>query len=84
MNKEPAAIKSIRVNTKNNGNNNSPRKCKSPQNNNNVQQMGDDDNDGDDAKMVENLGINLLVNFFLSRPERSCKRLPMGRLTTTR
>jgi len=69
VNKEPAATKSIRVNTKNNGNNNSPRKRKSPQNNNDVQQAGDEDNDGDDAKMGENLGINL-VKFFLSRPER--------------
>ena len=46
MNKEPAATKSIRVNTKNNGNNNSPRKRKSPQNNNDVQRAGNGDNDG--------------------------------------
>jgi hypothetical protein len=75
VNEEPAATKSIRVNTKNNGNNNSPRKCKSPQNNNDMQQAGDNDNNEDeDAKMGENLGINL-VDFFL-------QRLPMGRLTT--
>ncbi len=39
VNEEPAATKSIRVNTKNNSNNNnnSPRKRKSPQNNNDMQ-----------------------------------------------
>ena len=69
MNKEPAATKSIRVNTKNDGNNNSPRKRKSPQNNNDVQRAGDDDNDGDDAKMGENLGINLVELFFVATGE---------------
>ena len=83
MNEEPAATKPIRVNTKNNRNDNSPRKRKSPQNNNDMQRAGNDDNDEDDedAKMGEKLGINL-VDFFLPRPERSFKRLPMGGLTT--
>ena len=78
MNKEPAATKSIRVNTKNNGNNNSPRKRKSPQNNNNVQRAGDDDNDGDeDTKMGENLGINLVEDFFVAAGEE-LKRAAVG------
>ncbi len=70
MNEEPAATKKpIRVNTKNNSNNNSPCKHKSPQNYNNVQGAGDDDNDGDDAKMGENLGINLVELFFVATGE---------------
>jgi hypothetical protein len=75
----PAATKpGIRVNTKNNGNNNSPRKRKSPQNNNNVQRAGDDDNDGDeDTKMGENLGINLVEDFFVAAGEE-LKRAAVG------
>ena len=70
---EPAATENpIRFNTKKNGNNNSPRKRKSNQNNNDGQQAGDDDNDdndGDDAKMGENLGVNLVEDFFATAAE---------------
>jgi hypothetical protein len=78
----PAAHQTIRSNktNKNNGGNNiSQRKRKSPRNNNyDGQQAGKDDNDGD-AKMGENLGINL-IEFFLSWLDRSCKRPTMGRM----
>ena len=60
--------KAIRVNTKNNGKSNSPRKRKSPQNNNDKKQAGEDDDDGD-AKMGENLGINLVEDFFVAAGE---------------
>ncbi len=77
----PAAHQTIRSNktNKNNGGNNiSQRKRKSPQNNNyDGQQAGEDNNDGD-AKMGENLGINL-IDFFLSQ-HRSCKMSTMGRM----
>ena len=57
-----------RVSTKNNGKNNSLRKRKSPQNNNDMQQVDEDDDDGD-AKMGENLGINLVEDFFVGAGE---------------
>jgi hypothetical protein len=58
----------IKVNTKNNGKSNSPRKRKSPQNYNEKKQVDEDDDDGD-AKMGENLGINLVEDFFVAAGE---------------
>jgi hypothetical protein len=58
----------INVNTKNNGKSNGPRKRKSPQNYNEKKQVGEDDDDGD-AKMGENLGINLVEDFFVAAGE---------------
>ncbi len=69
VNEAPAATKPSRVNTTNNDNNNSPRKRKSPQNYNYVQRAGDENNDGDDVKMGEKLGINLVEDFFAAHEE---------------
>ena len=77
------AERTIRVNNKINGGNNSPRKRKSPTQNNNDWQQAGDYNNNEDVKMGVNLGINL-INFFLSRLKKSCKRPQMGRLLTTR
>jgi hypothetical protein len=55
----------------NNGsNNNSPRKRKSPKDYFAGQQAGNDDDNGD-AKMAENLGINLVEIFFAVSGEQS-------------
>lgn len=52
------------ANIKNNGSNNSsPCKCKSPKDYIAGQQVEDDDDDGD-ANMAENLGVNLVEDFF--------------------
>ena len=58
----------IKVNTKNNGKSNSPGKRKSHQNYNDKKQAGKDDDNGD-AKMGENLGINLVEDFFVAAGE---------------